>query len=40
LKREREKEGDTHTKPTARLGLKGSERERGKNMKKEHVIPE
>jgi len=36
LKRER----DTRTQPTGRLRLKESERERGRTLKKAHVIPE
>jgi len=40
LKREREKERDARTQPTARLGLKESERERRRTLKKAHVIPE
>ena len=36
LKRER----DTRTQPTGRLGLKESERERGRTLKKAHAIPE
>jgi hypothetical protein len=36
LKRER----DTRTQPTGRLRLKESERERGRTLRKAHVIPE